>query len=177
MKILLIFATAATVIAIAGFAGSASHAAQNHLYSFGVTTQNPGCTEDPPGFCLSATYAYRILAVQHGNDDAWGTFSRFNYMTGVTRRGDVTCMTVADGKAAIGGFETSPDNVPFILWVQDRGVPGDSVSDRISPYAIFPPGDPDLARLPADFPRTCPSPDSFYGYFPQASGDVTVASN
>jgi hypothetical protein len=28
--------------------------------------------------------------------------------------------------------------------------------------------------LPPDFPHSCPSPDSIYGYFPQASGDITV---
>ena len=47
--------------------------------------------------------------------------------------------------------------------------------DRISPYAIFLRAIR-LSELPPDFPRTCPSPDSNSGgYFPQASGDITVA--
>ena len=177
MKILLTLAAGVTLLAVAGFAGSASHAAQNQVYAFGVTTQNPGCTEDGPPFCLPFTYTYRVLAVQHGEGHAWGLVSRLNHGTGVVRDGVVTCMTVADGMAAIGGFETTPSTDPFLLYVQDRGEPRGSVSDRISPYALYPPGDPDLARLPADFPRSCPSPDSIYGYIPQASGDITVTSD
>ena len=176
MKILLTLTAGIALLGAAGLMGSAkSQAAQNDVYAFGVTTQNPGCTEDGQPFCLTATVSFRVLAVQHGDGHAWGEVSRFNHANGITRTGYVTCMTVADDKAAIGGIETTPeDNVPFLLIVQDRGVPGDSVSDRISPYAIFPPGDPGLSELPPDFPRTCPSPDSIYGYFPQASGDITV---
>ena len=177
MKTLLILTTGIAAIAIAGFAGSTGKAAQNQVYAFGTTTQNPGCTEDGPPFCYASTLTYRVLAVEHGNGHAWGIVSRFNYGTGITRSAYVTCMTVAGDKAAIGGMETSPDNVPFLLYVQDRGLPGGSLSDRISPYAILPPGDPDLPRLPADFPHTCPSPDSTYGYLPQANGDITIASD
>lgn len=177
MKILLTLAASVALLALAAFTGSASHAAQNQVYAFGVTSQNPGCTEDGPPFCLPFTYTYRILAVEHGNGHAWGLVSRFNHGTGLTRTGEVTCITVADGRMAIGGIETSPGSDPFLLYVQDRGVPGGSATDRISPYAVFPPGDPDLPRLPPDFPQTCPSPDSIYGYFPQASGDVTVRSD
>lgn len=177
MRILLAFAAGIALLAVAGFMGSVkSQAAQNQVYAFGATSQNPGCTEDGPPFCYVAANTYRVLAVEHGNGHAWGEVSRFNHGTGITRTADVTCISVADGKAAIGGMETYPDSVPFLLYVQDRGLPGNSVSDRISPYAIFPPGDPDLARLPADFPHTCPSPDSIYGYFPQATGDITVTS-
>ena len=175
MKLLLTLAAGIALLAVAGFAGSASQAAQNDVYAFGVTIQNPGCTEDGQQFCLSSAFTYRVLAVQHGEGHAWGEVSRFRHESGTTRTGYVTCMTVADGKAAIGGIETAPSNDPFLLIVQDRGVPGDSVSDRINPYAIFPPGDPGLSDLPPDFPRTCPSPDSPLGYFPQASGDITVA--
>jgi hypothetical protein len=177
MKILLTLAAGVALLAVAGFAGSASQAAQNQVYAFGVSTQSPGCTEDGPQFCLPFTYTYRVLAVEHGDGHAWGLVSRFNHDTGVTRKAEVMCMTVADGKAAIGGIETEPTGDPFLLYVQDRGLPGSSISDRLSPYAIFPPGDPDLPRLPPDFPRTCPSPDSIYDYFTQASGDITVTND
>lgn len=177
MKTLLTLAAGIALLAAAGVTGSASHAAQNEVYAFGVTSQNPGCTEDGLTFCLPFTYTYRVLAVEHGEGHAWGLVSRFNHENGVTRKGQVMCMTVADGKAAIGGIETDPTGDPFLVVVQDRGLPGSSVSDRISPYAVYPPGDPDLLRLPPDFPRTCPSPDSIYGYFPQASGDITVTSD
>jgi hypothetical protein len=175
MKILLTFTAGIALLVAAGLMGSArSQAAQNDVYAFGVTSQNPGCTEDGPPICLSSAFTFRVLAVQHGDGHAWGEVSRFRHESGTTRNGYVTCMTVADGKAAIGGIETTPVSVPFLLYVQDRGVPGDSVSDRIGPYSIFPPGDPGLSDLPPDFPRTCPSPDSPGGYFPQASGDITV---
>jgi hypothetical protein len=177
MKILLSLAAGIALLAAAGVTGSTSHAAQNQVYAFGVTSQNPGCTEDGPPFCLSSAVSFRVLAVMHGDGHAWGLISRLNHANGITRTGEVTCMTVADGKAAIGGIETSPSGDPFLLYVQDRGVPGGSISDRIGPYALYPPGDPDLPRLPPDFPRTCPSPDSIYGYFPQASGDITVTSD
>jgi hypothetical protein len=177
MKILLSLAAGVALLAVAGFAGSASQAAQNQVYAFGVSTQSPGCTEDGQQYCLPFTYTYRVLAVEHGEGHAWGLVSRFNHDTGVTREGQVTCVTVVDGKAAIGGIETAPSGDPFLLYVQDRGLPGSSLSERVGPYAIFPPGDPDLPRLPSDFPRTCPSPDSIYGYFPQASGDITVTSD
>jgi hypothetical protein len=177
MKILLTLAAGIALLAVAGFTGSASQAAQNQIYAFGVTTQNPGCTEDGPPFCYAFTYTYRVLAVQHGEGHAWGLVSRLNHDTGVVRNAEVTCMTVADGKAAIGGFETAPTEDPFLLYLQDRGLPGSAVADRLSPYAVFPPGDPGLSRLPADFPRTCPSPDSIYGYLQQASGDITVAGD
>jgi hypothetical protein len=176
MKILLTLTAGIALLVAAGLMGSAkSQAAQNDVYAFGVTTQNPGCTEDGPPFCYSSAYSFRVLAVEHGNGHAWGLVSRFSHASGNTRTGYVTCMTVADGKAAIGGIETTPSGDPFLLYVQDRGVPGSSISDRISPYAIFPPGDPGLPDLPPDFPSTCPSPDSIYGYLPQASGDITVA--
>ena len=175
MKILLTLAAGIALLVAASLMGSPrSQAAQNDVYAFGVTIQNPGCTEDGQLFCLSSAFTYRVLAVQHGEGHAWGVVSRFRHENGTTRNGYVTCMTVADGKAAIGGFETAPSSDPFLIVVQDRGVPGDSVSDRISPYAIFPPGDPGLSELPPDFPRTCPSPDSAFGYFPQASGDITI---
>ena len=174
MKILLTLAAGIGLLAVAGLTGSVSQAAQNDVYAFGVTSQDPGCTEDGQLFCLPSAFTYRVLAVQHGEGHAWGTVSRFRHASGTTRTGYVTCMTIADGKAAIGGIETTPSSDPFLVVVQDRGVPGDSVSDRISPYAIFPPGDPGLSELPPDFPRTCPSPDSPFGYFPQASGDITV---
>ena len=176
MKILLTLAAGIALLAAAGVTGSASKAAQNQVYAFGVSSQNPGCTEDGPTFCLSSAVTFRVLAVRHGDGHAWGFVWRFRHESGTVRRGEVTCMTVADGKAAIGGFETEPSSDPFLLYVQDRGLPGGSVPDRVGPYAIYPPGDPDLPRLPADFPRTCPSPDSIYGYFPQASGDITVAN-
>jgi hypothetical protein len=175
MKILLTLMAGIAVLGAAGLMGSAkSQAAQNDVYAFGVTSQTPGCTEDGPPFCYPSAFSFRVLAVQHGNGHAWGLVSRFRHDSGTTRTGYVTCMTVADGKAAIGGIETTPSSDPFLLYVQDRGVPGDSVSDRISPYAIFPPGDPGLSELPPDFPHSCPSPDSTYGYIPQASGDITV---
>jgi hypothetical protein len=175
MKILLTLTAGIALLGTAGLMGSAkSQAAQNDVYAFGVTIQNPGCTEDGQPFCLSSAFTYRVLAVQHGDGHAWGVVSRFRHESGTTRTGYVTCMTVADGRAAIGGIETTPSSDPFVLVVQDRGVPGGSVSDRISPYAVFPPGDPGLSELPPDFPRTCPSPDSSFGYFPQASGDITV---
>ena len=177
MKILLTLTAGIALLGAAALMGSArSQAAQNDVYSFGVTSQNPGCTEDGPLICFSSALTFRVLAVQHGDGHAWGMVSRFRHESGTTRTGYVTCMTVADGKAAIGGFETTPSSDPFLLYVQDRGVPGDSVPDRISPYAIFPPGDPGLSELPPDFPRTCPSPDSTFGYFPQASGDITVTA-
>jgi hypothetical protein len=177
MKILLTLTAGIALLGAAGLMGSAkSQAAQNDVYAFGVTGQNPGCTEDGPPFCYPSAFLYRVLAVQHGEGHAWGVVSRFRPDRGTTRTGYVTCMTVADGKAAIGGFETTPSNDPFLLYVQDRGVPGDSVSDRLGPYAIFPPGDPEWSRLPADFPHSCPSPDSPGGYLPQASGDITVTS-
>jgi hypothetical protein len=175
MRILLTLTAGVALLAAAAFTGSVrSQAAQNDVYAFGVTSQNPGCTEDGPPFCLSSAVSFRVLAVQHGEGHAWGVVSRFRHASGTTRTGYVTCMTVADGKAAIGGFETTPSTDPFLLYVQDRGVPGDSVPDRIGPYATFPPGDPGLSDLPPDFPHSCPSPDSIYGYFPQASGDITV---
>jgi hypothetical protein len=175
MRILLTFTAGIALLAVAGFVGSVkSDAAQNDVYAFGVTSQNPGCTEDGPPFCYSSAFSFRVLAVQHGEGHAWGLVSRFNHANGITRTGYVTCMTVANGKAAIGGIETTPGSDPFLLSVQDRGVPGDAVSDRIGLYSIFPPGDPGLSDLPPDFPRTCPSPDSIHGYIPQASGDITV---
>jgi hypothetical protein len=175
MRFLLTFTAGIALLAVAGFTGSVkSQAAQNDVYAFGVTSQNPGCTEDGPLVCYSSAFTFRVLAVRHGEGHAWGVVSRFRHESGTTRTGYVTCMTVADGKAAIGGIETIPGSDPFLLYVQDRGIPGDSVSDRISPYAIFPPGDPGLSELPPDFPRTCPSPDSTFGYFQQASGDITV---
>src|SRR5438093_3852137 len=106
MKILLTLAAGIALLAIASFTGSASHAAQNQVYAFGVTSQNPGCTEDGPPFCLPFTYTFRVLAVQHGDGHAWGLVWRRNHDTGLVRTGVVTCMTAADGKAAIGGIET-----------------------------------------------------------------------
>lgn len=148
-------------------------------YVFGVATHGPGCAEDVPPprvpFCFDGSRTLRVLAVRHGNGHAWGPFSRFNPTNGFTRKGEVTCMTVAGGRAAIGGIETVPSGVPFLLYVDDRGPIGSGIPDRISPLAIFPEGDPDLPSLPPDFPWTCPSPDSIYGYLPLVSGDLSVA--
>lgn len=83
-------------------------------------------------------------------------------------------MTVAGGRAAVGGIETVPSGDPFLLYVEDRGPIGSAVPDRISPLAILPEGDPDRSLLPPDFPRTCPSPDSINGYLPLTSGDISV---
>jgi hypothetical protein len=177
MKILLTLAAGVAVVAVAGFTGSVSQAAQDHVYAMGVTNQDPGCTEEPPPFCLPFAYTYRVLAVEHGTGHAWGFVSRLNHGNGVVRTGDVTCMTSANGRAAIGGIETSPSGLPFLLYLDDRGPPEAGANDRISAYAIFPPDDPDLPRLPPDFPRTCPSPDPIYGSFAQASGDVTVVAD
>jgi len=179
MKILLTLAAGASLLVAAASLGSAAgQAAQDNVYAFGVTTQNPGCTEDvEPPFCLPFTYTFRVLAVEHGHGHAWGLVWRLNHDTGVVRTGEVTCMTTDHGRATIGGIETAPSGFPFLLYLEDRSVPGDGIPDRVSPYAIFPPGDPDLPRLPPDFPRTCPSPDSIYGYFQQASGDLTVAGD
>jgi hypothetical protein len=175
MKILLTLTAGALLLVAAGSLGSASgRAAQDKVFAFGVTTQNPGCTEDGPPFCYPFTYTYRVLAVEYGDGHAWGLFSRRNHDTGLVRTGQVTCMTVAGGRAAIGGIETSPSGDPFLLYLEDRGQPGDGVPDRISPYSVFPPGDPEWPNLPRDFPRTCPAADSVSGYLPQASGDVTT---
>jgi hypothetical protein len=56
MKILLSLAAGIALLAAAGVTGSTSHAAQNQVYAFGVTSQNPGCTEDGPPFCLSSPF-------------------------------------------------------------------------------------------------------------------------
>ena len=48
MKLLLTPCSGPSAASGAGFAGSASQAAQNDVYAFGVASQNPGCTEDGP---------------------------------------------------------------------------------------------------------------------------------
>jgi len=99
--------------------------------------------------------------------------------------GPVTCLNVLGETAVFGGVITeqaTPEGttplvgVPFLIWVVDNGSASDGdPPDLISPYAVFPDGDPDRPLLPHAFPNVCPQPfPSLYGYFPLTSGNVVV---
>jgi hypothetical protein len=178
----LVIAVLGGVAAIAYAGSAASQSNEKHSYAFGSGTHGPGCAEDvpPPGvpFCYQVSITYSLLAVQRGNGHAWGLITRLNNGNGFRRTDEVTCMTVADGKAAIGGIETSPPSgLPVLLYVDDRGPIGSLVPDRISAEYLFPEGDPAWSEVPPDFPRTCPSPNSFLGYYPLTSGDLSVTDD
>ena len=150
-------------------------------YAFGVGNFGPGCWETHGGpFCTPFHYTVRLLGVRRGlGGRAWGEFERRNNVTGGRLSGRVTCMTVAGNRASIGGFFTPTSGAfpgdPFLIYVEDNGTLGTATPDQVSALAALPPGDPDLALLPAEFPRVCPSADSIYGYLPLTSGDITIS--
>lgn len=185
------FAVLAVVAVASGFsvaatAGTSIDESDLHDYSFGVGSIGPGCQVPPPPrdtFCTPFSYTYRLLAVSRFiGDRAWGTMERRNNETGGTFAGPVRCLKVAGNRAAIGGILNQTPNgqnigVPFLVYVVDNGPLGSPVPDQASFLAIYPPEDPDLPALPADFPRRCPSADSIYGTMPLTSGDVTVTES
>jgi hypothetical protein len=153
-------------------------------YTFGVGTYGPACWQTDGGpFCTPFSYTARTLAVQKANHRAWGVFERRNNLNGNTFRGTVSCLTVDGNRAVIGGMLTQqpgpvpPDDVPFVIYLEDNGPTGSATPDQISALAIFPAGDPGLADLPPGFPYLCPSVRSIYGYAPLTSGDITVAES
>lgn len=188
MKRLLMLAVVAVAagFAVAATAGTSIDESDRHDYSVGVGSIGPGCQMPPAPretFCTPFSYTYRLLAVSKFiGDRAWGTMERRNNETGGTFAGSVRCLRVAGNRAAIGGIlDRTPDGqnigVPFLVYVVDNGTLGSPVPDQASFLAIYPPGDPDLPLLPADFPRRCPSADSIYGTMPLTSGDMTVAKS
>lgn len=101
-------------------------------------------------------------------------------MNGNTFRGSVSCVNIEGNRAVVGGMLTQQPSgsptvaTPYVIYVEDNGPPGSATPDQISTLAIFPPGDPGLAYLPARFPEVCPSVRSQYGYAPLTSGDFSV---
>jgi hypothetical protein len=175
---------AIAALGIAALAGAQSHDddGTNGAYAFAGGTTGPGCVQTDPPFCVPFTYTYRILAVPRGESGLpWGVFQRRNHGTGGIFTGRLTCTTVEGNRAVVGGYVTSsatPEFVaePFLIYVEDNGPLGSDSQDRISPLGVLPPRDPLWALVPARFPQECPSADgTAFGYFPLASGDVTVA--
>ncbi|MGH3104776.1 MAG: hypothetical protein ACRDN6_11850 [Gaiellaceae bacterium] len=178
----------AGALAAAGFAGLAptTETGVKGDIAFGVGTFGPGCTQDTPPprpiFCTASNFTVRLLALAGPNGfRVHGFFERRNNQNGNTFSGPITCLNVQGKTASIGGVVTrtpSPTGegtgVPYLVYVVDNGPPGSATPDLISPFAVLPPGDPDLAFVPPNFPDTCPSPASIYGYFPLTSGDITV---
>jgi hypothetical protein len=154
-------------------------------YTFGVGNFGPACWQTHGGqFCSPFNFTSRILAVQQGNQRAWGQFERHNNVNGGTFFGPVACITVDGNRAAIGGVLTEEPGQPgisagdpYVIYVEDNGPPGGSSADQISVLAVLPPGDPDLALMPTEFPNVCPSADSIFGYAPLTSGDITVSES
>ena len=174
-------AVAALGVATIGAAQSQDDDGTNGAYAFAGGTTGPGCVPTDPPFCHQFGHTYRILAVSRGEEGIpWGVFQRRNQGTGGVFTGRLTCSTIEGHRAVIGGYVTSsatPEfvGVPFLIYLEDNGSLGSSSPDRISPLAVLPPGDPFWAVVPQRFPRVCPSADGTnFGYFPLASGDVTV---
>ena len=177
---------------LAGLSLSAIAAAYNfdgdsgggpHGYAFGVGTYGPACWQTHGGpFCTPFDYTSRVLAVQQGIHQAWGTFERRNNVTGGVFAGTVTCTTIDHNRASIGGILTKEPGaqpgisvgMPYVIYVEDNGTVGSSAPDQISALSILPADDPDRPLMPAGFPYVCPAADSIYGYAPLTSGDITV---
>ena len=104
-----------------------------------------------------------------------GYFDRTNVANGNTFAGAVTCFTVSGKQATVGGILTrTPDGsgigAPFLVQVLDNGRPGTSLSDGISPFEIFGPGETTPA---VGFPYICPAASPL-GYYSLTSGDIIV---
>ncbi|HET7856957.1 MAG TPA: hypothetical protein VFL41_10915 [Gaiellaceae bacterium] len=178
----LVAGLAVATIAVGSGAESATPG-RDHV--FGAGTFGPGCWEGRRGtLCVPYNYTVRLLGISEGESGrARGVMERRNNVLGGTFLGEVTCMTVNGNEAAVGGVlisTPSGDFVgdPFLLYVRDRGILGDSDGsepDQISALAAFPPGDPDLSLMPGRFPEVCPAADSLYGYLPLTAGDITAA--
>ncbi len=186
---------AAFVLVTALFIAAAGQAAKDPFNgardsAVGSGTYGPGCaielppTKDP--FCLTTQvrrFAFSATSDPLGGD-AQGTWTTD---TTPTRHwaGTITCLNVAGNTASFGGVITEspnpsavPPGTPFIEYVVDNTQVDPALPDLISPFAILPPGDPDLANVPADFPATCPPPvPSLAGYFPVTSGDIAVTDS
>jgi hypothetical protein len=186
LHIAAIVVAGAGVLAAAGLAGLAptTETGVKGDVVFGVGTFGPGCAQDTPPprttFCTPFSYTFRVLGLAGPNGfRVHGFFERRNNENGNTFSGPITCLNVQGDTASIGGIVTRTPTgegtgVPYLVYVVDSGPPGSTTPDLISPFAILPAGDPDLASVPANFPDTCPSPASIYGYFPLTSGDITV---
>ncbi len=141
-----------------------------HL-ALGTGTYGPGCTTT--GVCDDRSFRFQLAAVAGpAGSPAFGYFARTRVANGNSFSGPVTCMTVADGKAAVGGYATPPDGspaTPFLVYVTDNSQPGGA--DGISQFWIFGPDE----QLPAPgFPFTCPAPESPTGFFPLTGGSVLI---
>ena len=172
-----------SVATIAAATGGGPQLARD--YTYGVGNYGPACWQTHGGpFCSPFHFTSRLLAVQQGNQRAWGQFERHNNDNGGTFFGPVTCVTVDGNRAAIGGVLTEAPGQPgisvgdpYIVYVEDNGRPGSTSADEISVLAILPEGDPDRPLMPPGFPDVCPSADSIYGYAPLTSGDITVTES
>jgi hypothetical protein len=142
----------------------------------GTGAFGPGCTTGGQVFCDSRAFVFHLAALSGSGFPAFGYFDRTNVANGNTFAGAVTCLTVSGNQASVGGILTrTPDGsgigAPFLVHVLDNARPGAPLSDGISPFEIFGPGE---TTPGVGFPYTCPSASSPLGYYSLTSGDVIV---
>jgi hypothetical protein len=165
---------AVLVLAVAAPASAKSHQAFFTRAAVGTGAFGPGCTTGGQVFCDTRSFVFHLAALSVPGFPAFGYFDRTNVTNGNTFAGAVTCLSVSGNQASVGGILTStPDGsgigAPFLVHVLDNGRPGATLSDGISPFEIFGPGE---TTPVVGFPYSCPSAGSPLGYYSLTSGDV-----
>jgi hypothetical protein len=167
---------AVLVLAVAAPASAKARQAFFSHAAVGTGAFGPGCTTGGQVFCDSRSFVFHLAALSGSGFPALGYFDRTNVANGNTFAGAVTCLRVSGNQASVGGILTrTPDGsgigAPFLVYVLDNGRPGATLSDGISPFEIFGPGETTPA---VGFPYSCPPASSPLGYYSLTSGDVIV---
>lgn len=174
------YLTMTLAVVVLAVAASASAKPARHLFfshaTVGAGAFGPGCTTGGQVFCDSRSFVFHLAAVSGSGLQAFGYFDRTNVANGNTFAGAVTCLSVSGNQASVGGILTrTPDGsgigAPFLVHVLDNGLSGATLSDGISPFEIFGPGETTPA---VGFPYVCPSASSPLGYYSLTSGDIIV---
>jgi hypothetical protein len=136
-----------------------------------------GCISLDPCPLPNVPFAVDAYSNKKGTN-AHGTYTQ----VGAIERGQVTCVNVDGNTASVGGI-IKKSSLPlvhpgehFVIYFVDNGPPVNGVSPDLTSRPDLNPeaNDPPLETLPPDFPNSCPSPVSPFGYTPVKSGDVIV---
>jgi hypothetical protein len=169
---------AAVACGSAAAAVAIDHGSARGEFVAGGGTFGPSCTLDSRTgrYCDGRRFSFQVFATETPSGGVIGRFQRVRLDTGGTFIGRVTCVSTDGVNAAVGGIVTHAPGpggagIPFRVFVREGAT---ALGDGISPFEVFPPGDPGWKYVPADFPKTCPLPISLLGYFPLTSGGVLV---